>query len=1567
MSHRTPPIIYLFNINVLKSYFLSFIHTSAALIAAFLCLHFAVPAYSADPTCLPFKRGVFNDVSQTFSRNSQGNDYLIECTGNNADIDDAKIEMLFEAAATASSADNIDYGPANARLIVKLNNASLSADVEDSYPSSDDPKGGYVLDGSNIKFYRISFPDELAGALKIDTYGTVVTGGTGKGGIRISVEDATTDHKVTLRNFGRVTTDGDGTQYDGVEVYSQDADVEGHNEASGRISTTGDAARGLFVISYDDPDEDSEGNALAVNRGSITTTGDPTVATSSGENFLRRSYGVFSYSDRGNADIKNYGTVTTSGTGARGLNAYVASGDGSASIWNHGTVTTTGAVANMSSLTGAAEGVRASADGTGDADAVNESTGTVTTEGVGAAGLTAYAKAGNANVVNRGIVKTSGGTFKVGTELNSRPLGIYASVWGATGGGDADAQNRGTVTTSGVGARAVSASTENVSGTAMAVNHGTITTTGGVVHDDDSVATADGVAASTKGSGTATATNESTGTINVSGDGAKGVWALVYDEGTGNAIATNKGSITTRGNVYFADRTLPAESSFRTASGVASYTDGTGSSTAINAAGGTVATHGTGSIGVIANADGAGGNAVAENRGTVTTSGGTMFKSDSRHSALGVYALATGGNAQATNRGTITTTGVGAVGVAAESESTAGTATAINHGTVTTTGGTQHDGDNENVATADGVFASTDGSGAAIATNESTGTVSVSGAGAKGVRAEVYGTGDATATNKGTVTTRGDLYFLDRDPTDSYRAAGGVAAFAQAGGDATALNDVGGTVTTHGTGAAGVIAWTTHTDGDAVAENRGTVRTTATTNPDVTNPQWSNFYTMATKSHGVAAVSEMGNAQIKLTGGTVTVSGEASGLFAMTAAEKTITVDVTNGAQVTGETAARFVGGRATVTMMGEEARKNILRGAVHFGDKRDRLLLRFSEIYGDISFGQGRDRLQLNGGAVIQGDIDFGEDTGAYVTLSESDSRSLPKGCLPDSDKTSQPHGDVLLISVSERNAPTVRVEGEVSNVNRFCKRGKGAALLQKGISFKGSQALIEDGLLILGGHMDLGDSGTLTVLDRAALRFQVGDIPSKDYGRVTAKSVTFEDDDSDGDTDATPNLQVAKKTGASFDETGLMGVEFINAESILNKPQDEQNAKALTGTLSFMNKEGETVGTAALGDASGGGDSPRKKLSLTEVDVSKITLERTYERTPVNPPSATTGNGSGSGGGSGGGGIVAIGGIALIIAMLNRNFDLEPTDESEETAAELVVTEVDPEQYYHFRRSGFEFWARSFQGGVPTAHVAGTQATAEGWSFGINTRLDRGFWAGISVTPEVSMAALNKTPDSRVNTLFIGNSRAIHGGYKGDEFFARATMAEGVYDALNSLIDPMSAGTVAGVVKVRHRQAKLTAGLVQNIGRMRVVPKVSWFTGQLDGGRYEADNSLMLTAVPATTHSYRGWGGELSLASRGWLSATGSSWSWRPQLNLTAHHLRATGFVSEGQLRYSDRAGITNFNVPAKASELPRSVMGVFATMNVMQSKATNSWRFKAGYGGAMVDGEYYHAVVFGAQRRF
>ncbi|MCY4488317.1 MAG: hypothetical protein OXF11_14555 [Deltaproteobacteria bacterium] len=315
------------------------------------------------------------------------------------------------------------------------------------------------------------------------------------------------------------------------------------NELGASVSTAGDAGRGVFARV-----DSGAGTAVATNRGSILTAGNDT-----GNN---RAYGLYAQVDSADAAAEataaNSGTIETRGTGARGVRASVL-GPGTALAVNEGSVTIRGGPSDNGFV---ARAVEADAEGeSGTAQANNETGAFITTTGVEARGL--VARAATAVATNKGTITTSGsGAYGAnasadlvsGSAQAINDDGATISTTGVNGrglqatGGDALAANRGVVLVTGdatengttFGVWAFSESTH--AGTeARAVNHGTVETRGtrGI-----------GMGASIQGSGTAVATNEGTivtrGGAFVSGLGSHGMFAGTTDA---TALVTNRGTV----------------------------------------------------------------------------------------------------------------------------------------------------------------------------------------------------------------------------------------------------------------------------------------------------------------------------------------------------------------------------------------------------------------------------------------------------------------------------------------------------------------------------------------------------------------------------------------------------------------------------------------------------------------------------------------------------------------------------------------------------------------------------------------------------------------------------------------------------------------------------------------------------------------------------------------------------------------------------------------------------------------------------------------------------------------
>ena len=139
--------------------------------------------------------------------------------------------------------------------------------------------------------------------------------------------------------------------------------------------------------------------------------------------------------------------------------------------------------------TRAADGITVTSESdnsTSDVMVINEAEGSVTTQGTGARGIFAWTGGtGDATVINRGEVSTSGSVYKSGDEDAEFPYRRADGIYANSTEGNVRAENENIVTTSGNGAIAVFAYTDGAGKTAVAKNRGTVTVSGDKYVDSD--------------------------------------------------------------------------------------------------------------------------------------------------------------------------------------------------------------------------------------------------------------------------------------------------------------------------------------------------------------------------------------------------------------------------------------------------------------------------------------------------------------------------------------------------------------------------------------------------------------------------------------------------------------------------------------------------------------------------------------------------------------------------------------------------------------------------------------------------------------------------------------------------------------------------------------------------------------------------------------------------------------------------------------------------------------------------------------------------------------------------
>ena len=312
-----------------------------------------------------------------------------------------------------------------------------------------------------------------------DTDGDTVTGNdfpdipAGADKLVIDVSDANVDRatdSIPDAEGGHLVLTGSLASAAGNNVSIVITAFAGGQEAAHSVlesfATIAASGRGSDGIQFTNEDANHTGTIEAINRGTITTTG---------EWF---AYGLDVRSHSSSARGENAGSITTSGDAGRGVYAAVNNGAGGTSTaTNRGTIRTTGGVRvtqdNMFYIP--SDGVRAVHNADGDAEASNAAGGTVAIAGIGGRGVSSYADGdGDAVATNAGSVVTRGDAFV--NPGNTSWIGPYG-VLAVSGGGDATARNSasGSVETHGVPGYGVIAISRG-SGDARVENAGTVAT-----------------------------------------------------------------------------------------------------------------------------------------------------------------------------------------------------------------------------------------------------------------------------------------------------------------------------------------------------------------------------------------------------------------------------------------------------------------------------------------------------------------------------------------------------------------------------------------------------------------------------------------------------------------------------------------------------------------------------------------------------------------------------------------------------------------------------------------------------------------------------------------------------------------------------------------------------------------------------------------------------------------------------------------------------------------------------------------------------------------------------------
>ena len=1341
------------------------------------------------------------------------------------------------------------------------------------------------------------------------------------------------EHWVLTGDLGGSAKSGAGIE---VRTFTSDSDVL-VVESFATIDVRADGKPG---IDLKNDDAAHSGRIEAINRGSITSTGD------------NQAHGisVLSRSQQSGAEAKavNTGTVATTinARGAVGVRARVVkNGAGTATVVNEGTVTTRGSTRVYGGNIYFSEGLRADSLGGGNAQATNKAGASVETHSPGAIGMAARAlnQRGEAGEVSGDATAENSGS--VTTQRNSY---LYAdrSAWVSTAGIFARSTDgkalvtslaSGTVDTHGEAAYGLFARSNK--GKAQVRNFGEVTTHADTANVDVTLPEGDaptgalGVFAwSDIGDAIAEngAADNDAAAVTTAGPGAFGVMALNNNHGRTRKSTTrarNYGTVTTTG---------------ATADGIVAHALNGGTLTtrnavqAYNEVSASVSTTGVGARGLVAIAGmiGSRGVATAENAGSITTWGNPhVDDNDEWVGAAGVFARSTDGTATAKNVapasdsiGTVHTHGEAAYGLFARSDN--GAAVAQNLGKVQTHATTANvalpEGDAPTGAL--GVFAWSD-TGNATAENgamdNKAAEVQTAGAGAVGLFAlnnNEYASTVILARNYGTVTTTG-------------ANADGVVARALHGGRqdnpnaVQAYNEGDASISTEADGSGGMSAsilvdagGTAY--GSASVENRGTITTTGgrggsaldnafgisahyyndpnddpiTRTGAVTAYNSGTITVSGPGARGIQAVTYgSGAATVTAEGGTVTASHDDTendaddgvGIYASSGAtDGSIAVNILDGAVIDAPQAMLLEGAPATVSVSGG------------------------SQVFGRVAFGNGAGTLTVTNGAWF---------------------------------------------------------EGAITGLEEFT--GSGGWIGLGDVSFTGSSATFkDDAQATIYGTFDLGESGTMTIHDGSRVRLAAA--MGRELPQIDAGGGIDCRDSGDMPTDCT--LYVHNYEGAGATAGELVGNALSDRTKLLSGSEihyatqtgDGEAVPVATATVNADMTQADpdfAEGSAASvpgpppdaprtprrlasddppptpGGPPGGGPSEEDPPGGGPSEEDPPGGGPSEEDPPSGPPAASPadpGGSSGGGGGSERGAVAGLGLLGLVFALIDFGPD------------EALAPALSKPAFIQAGGGGSHWWTRNLAEALP----AGGPGSAEGVEIGMEAEVGNGFTLGFAAAPD--MAAQQAAGAEAA--AFSGSRYSLRGGWQGERLFAGLRLSHADWRVEGGWDNAAVGERMRSRFDAAHRDVRLSLGARLGLGGGAVlVPQADAFAGEVERGGHTAEGALFRAAMPAMTQRYSGVRAGLGFASD-WQEA-GRGLKLRPKLNLSAMRVQAESESFE--LRQSDRLGFLSTSSRARLAGGPETVFGLGAGL---EAAGPGGLHLGLGYAGLVMDGKLTHAAA-------
>ena len=608
-----------------------------------------------------------------------------------------------------------------------------------------------------------------------------------------------------------------------------------------------------------------------------------------------------------------------------------------------------------------------------------------------------------------------------------------------------------------------------------------------------------------------------------------------------------------------------------------------------------------------------------------------------------------------------------------------------------------------------------------------------------------------------------------------------------------------------------------------------------------------------------------------------------------------IEVEISNGATINAQRALMLVGARAYVSVF-----NSTINGDIEYDRHAlDNILtLRGGIISGNVKFFGGDDMFKLNNRGFVAGNVEFGEGN------------------------------DTLILDVTGSGAQASSISGTISGLEMLNKRGPGQARIGNSM-LDGGTLNIEGGELIVGGHLNLGSTGTVTVRAGSRLTFEVGNISddSTSHGRITASSVVFQ-----SGANKEVYIQLAsRQTNEMAVQTRLrQGIDLLSGDTRY------QTAGADGSTSNAGTVMVKTMSGSVVGSSDDRGDSTITDDVETGMDISR------------NPTAAVASAADSSDSSA----LYAGAALALLWWLTRDDAETEFVDYETHTQNMGSISSL-----VHNREPGIETWAKT------TPNSINGLTPLQGIAAGVDANFESDGYLGISVEPLTSgfmkSGHLSLGGDSR----YTGDRYQIRGRWNSGAFFTSGSFSYGNYDASAQFRNPvMEDGMLGGNFQMLHSHLQLTAGSRLNIGSELIfVPSLSVYQGSVKQSAYHAENSVLRAEVPEYSQRYQGWRLGFQVKSSNWRQEA-NGLKWRHSSGISTQSFRSS--ASSLTLQQLDKTDSLSFATTMPVRGLPSTVHSFNAGIAIAKSR---NLRVKLNYVGLMTDGEFHHGATVQTHYRF